>query len=230
MNLAIMQPCYLPWRGYFSLMKHADLFVHLDHVPLPQGRSVQTRIAIKTARGRQWLTLPVRHESHQRICDVQFADDRWRRKHWQTLEQTFGDTAKIVEDLYATTWTHLADFNIALIDRLAERLNIARKTWRSSTLGIEGHGSDLILNLCRQFGATRYFTGHGARNYLDHEAFERAGIDVMYMDYDLSPYPQPHGDFDPFVTVLDVLAHAPNPQQHIAANAVHWRQFLMQAA
>jgi hypothetical protein len=161
---------------------------------------------------------------------VQFADDRWRRKHWQTLEQTFGDTAKIVEDLYATTWTHLADFNIALIDRLAERLNIARKTWRSSTLGIEGHGSDLILNLCRHFGATRYLTGHGARNYLDHEAFDRAGIDVMYMDYDLSPYPQPHGDFDPFVTVLDVLAHAPNPQQHIAANAVHWRQFLMQAA
>lgn len=230
MNLAIMQPCYLPWRGYFALMKHADLFVHLDHVPLPQGRSFQTRIAIKTAKGRQWLSLPVLHETDQRICDVRFADERWRRKHWLTLEQTYAKSAPIVEDLYAQSWTHLADFNIALVDRLAQRLDVVRPSRRSSQMIFEGHGTDLILNLCKQLGATRYLTGHGARNYLDHHAFETAGIEVLYLDYDLSPYPQPHGEFDPYVTVLDVLAHAEQPHRHIDATLVPWRQFLLQAA
>lgn len=230
MNLAIMQPCYLPWRGYFALMKHADLFVHLDHVPLPQGRSFQTRIAIKTARGRQWLSLPVLHETDQRICDVQFADNRWRCKHLLTLEQSLGQATSIVADLYEQTWTHLADLNIALIHRLAQKLDVVRPTLRSSTMSPAGHGTELILGLCRQLGAQRYLTGHGARNYLDHEAFDRAGIEVMYLDYDLSPYPQPHGEFDPYVSVLDVIAHAAQPQAHIGANIVPWRQFLMQAA
>ena len=181
MNLAVMQPCYLPWRGYFALMKMADVFIHLDDVPLPQGRTYQTRIAIKTSHGRQWLSVPVHRESNQLICDVQIVDDGWRHKHRRTLAQQLR--------------THTA-------------------------------GWQKILDLCRATGATRYITGHGARNYFDHEAFEAAGVDVMYLDYDLAPYPPPHGDFDPFVSVLDVLAHAAHPADCIGARLVPWQEFL----
>jgi hypothetical protein len=229
-NVAIMQPCYLPWRGYFALMRIADVFVHLDHVPLPQGRSYQSRIAIKTAGGRQWLSLPILHEHGQRICDVAFADDVWRRKHPLTLRQTYGRAADAVTDIYERSWTHLADLNIALTQRLAHTLDLSRPTLRSSQMNVPGHGSDLILNLCRTLGATRYVTGHGGRNYLDHEAFERHGIQVNYLEYDLSPYPQPHGAFDPYVTALDVLAHADEPQRYISAALVPWRHFTKQAA
>ena len=230
MDVAIMQPCYLPWRGYFALMKLAHVFVHLDHVPLPQGRSVQTRIAIKTAHGRQWLSLPVRHESNQRICEVQLADDRWRRKHAMTLAQTYPNAHSTVANLYEREWLHVAELNIALTQGLAQVLDIGRPTLHSSQMNAPGDGSDLILNLCRTLGASRYLTGHGARNYLDHAAFDRCGIEVLYLDYDLSPYPQPHGVFDPFVTVLDVLEHAANPAKHIDARLVPWRQFTAQAA
>ncbi len=229
MNVAIMQPCYLPWRGYFALMNLADMFVHLDHVPLPRGRSFQTRVAVKTAQGRVWLTQPVRHGADQPICHARFADDRWRRKHLATLRQNFPESVQLVAGLFEQSCTHVADFNVAASDRLAQALGISTPSHRSSDLQISGKGSELILGLCRQLGATRYLTGHGARRYLDHESFEAHGIEVSYLDYDLSAYPQPHGIFDPYVTVLDVLQHAPDPRLHIGAAVVPWREFMQVA-
>lgn len=226
MKLAVMQPCYLPWRGYFALMKHADLFVHLDDVPLPQGRSLQTRVAIKTAQGRRWLTVPVHHQAGQLICDVTIAEGLWRTKHLRTLQQELPRSAHIVEDLYSREWNRLVDLNVQIISRLADTLHIHVETIWSSALQFSEHGWRKILAICRALGATQYITGHGARNYFDHEAFEQAGVDVLYLDYDLSRYPQPHGAFDPFVSVLDVIAHAPDPLQFVDAALVPWRTFL----
>ena len=82
-----------------------------------------------------------------------------------------------------------------------------------------------MLAICRALGATRYVSGHGGLDYLDHEAFEAAGIAVEYMDYDLSPYPQLHGAFEPYVTALDTLANlGPAAGQHVNARTVPWRE------
>lgn len=230
MNLAIMQPCYLPWRGYFALMSRADVFVHLDDVALPQGRSLQTRVAIKSATGRQWLSLPIAREPNVAICNARLADDRWRHKHAATLHHAYGPAAEVVLDVYDRPWEKLCDLNLALIDRLATALDICPPIHRSSSLSITATGSDRILALCKKLGATRYLTGHGSRNYLDHDRFEDAGIEVLYLDYDLSPYNQPHGPFDPFVTVLDVLTFANKPKRHITAQLVPWREFTARPA
>lgn len=221
-----MQPCYLPWRGYFALMRSCDVFVHLDDVALPSGRSVQTRVAIKTASGRQWLTVPVSRVRGQHIRDVAIVDGPWRRKHRRTLEQELPRAATLVDDLYGTPATVLADFNLALIGRIADRLGIRVPSVRSSALGVPGHGSDKIIGLCQRLDARTYVTGHGARHYLDHERAQRLGIEVRYLDYDLTPYPQPHGGFDPYVSVLDAIERAPNPAAVATGRLVPWRSFL----
>lgn len=228
MKLAIMQPCYLPWRGYFALMNLTDVFVHLDDVPMPQGRTYQTRIGFKTANGKKWLTVPVRREGTQMIRDVEIVDGPWRSKHVRTLRQELGDAADIVADLLGRPWTHCADLNIALAMRMAEAFGLRRSatTFRSSDCHVQEKGWRKILNICKVTGATQYITGHGARHYLNHEAFEDEGIDVCYLEYDVTPYPQPHGAFDPFVTGLDVLAHAPDPASCIGATLVPWRDFV----
>jgi hypothetical protein len=230
MNLAIMQPCYLPWRGYFALLRLADLFIHLDDVQLPLGRSLHTRVAIKTPRGREWLSLPIERHTNQTIADAPLANDHWRRKHRATLRQNLPAAAELVADLYDRPWSRLADLDIAFTDRIASHLGITTPTCRSSEFAVESNASDRILELCRTHGATRYLTGHGARNYLEHEAFDRAGIEVAYLDYDLSPYPQPHGEFDPYVTILDLLNHVINPVTFINARLVPWRDFISVAA
>ena len=81
------------------------------------------------------------------------------------------------------------------------------------------------LDVCRALGATRYVTGHGAASYLDHAAFDAAGIEVRYMDYALKPYPQMHGTFTPYVTILDAIACCGSgARQLMASGTVNWSE------
>ena len=85
-----------------------------------------------------------------------------------------------------------------------------------------------VLEYCKFFGANVYITGHGAANYMDFALFEAAGVDVRFMDYKRTPYPQLHGEFTPYVSLLDLLfnvgtAAAPG---HLDSTTVGWKEFI----
>jgi WbqC-like protein len=240
--VAINQPCYLPWRGHFALMKAADVFVFYDDVQFTSNtsRSFFARVQLKTAQGRSWLTVPVRKSGRfgQRINEVDIVeDDRWRPRHCAAIREAVGRApfAASVEPVLATlaggAWERLAELTIATTRLMAELLGIRREMFRSSALGIGGAGTARVLAVCRSLGATRYLTAHGGLTYLDHGAFESAGIAVEYMDYDLSPYPQQHGAFEPYVTALDLLANTgPDAAAHVNAHTVPWREMVARHA
>lgn len=237
-TVAINQPCYLPWRGHFALMKAADTFVFYDDVQFTSNtsRSFSARVQLKTAQGRRWLTVPVRKSGRfgQRIDAVEIAEDgRWRARHVAAIREALPDAPyvgwiePVLTALNAGGADRLAELTIATTRLMAERLSVPAQVLRSSALGIEGSGSARVLAVCRALGATRYVTGHGGLDYLDHEAFEAAGISVDYLDYDLSPYPQQHGAFEPYVTALDLIANTgPDAPAHVSARAVPWREML----
>jgi hypothetical protein len=98
---------------------------------------------------------------------------------------------------------------------------------RSSDLGINGSGSARVLDIVREVGGSIYTTGHGAKHYLDHESFERAGIEVRYMQYSCTPYLQLHGNFTPFVSSLDLIANCGLAGvEYIRPSSTHWRDFI----
>ncbi len=101
---------------------------------------------------------------------------------------------------------------------------------KSSQLKVSGRGSDWMLNLVRAVGGSTYITGHGARNYLDHAAFEAAGVAVDYMDYAPRPWPQSSASFTPYVTGLDLVAHVPAPDRrgHLNPRTTPWREVVEQ--
>jgi hypothetical protein len=103
-----------------------------------------------------------------------------------------------------------------------------RLQWRNvAELGIGGASSNRVLDVVRALGGTRYITGHGARNYLDHEAFEAAGIEVHYMNYRRIPYPQRHGEFTPYVSALDLVAQCGREGiEYIQPATIPWREFM----
>jgi hypothetical protein len=241
MVVAINQPCYLPWRGYFALMKTADLFVFYDDVQFTSNtnRSFFARVQLKTAHGRRWLTVPVRKSGRfgQRIDAVMIADrEPWAARHSAAIREAlrgapYATEVEPVLAALARPWERLADLTIATTGLMADLLGIRRDVLRSSAMGIAGTGSGRVLAVCRALGATRYVTGHGALAYLDHEAFESAGIAVEYMDYDHTPYPQLHGAFEPYVTALDVLANTgPAATAQVNARTVAWREMVARHA
>ena len=84
-----------------------------------------------------------------------------------------------------------------------------------------------MLDIVRAVGGTRYVTAHGAAGYLDHALFEAAGVQVDYVDYSLAPYPQLHGAFTPYVSVLDLIANTGDEAaNYIRPRTKPWRDLL----
>jgi hypothetical protein len=212
-TLAIIQSCYIPWKGYFDLINAADEFVLYDDVQYTTN-DWRNRNRIKTPQGTQWLTIPIARRLGQRIDEARIADPRWAAKHWRTLMQNyaraewFGRYRALFEPIYEQLASEplLSRINRRLLEAVCEELGITTPLRWSSEYEAPGEGSARVLALCLEVGATRYLSGPRGRDYIDEAAFADAGVEIEYVDYDGYPeYPQLHPPFDHHVTVLDLL-------------------------
>jgi len=214
MNIAIHQPQYLPWLPYLLKAEAADLFIVLDTVDF-QKNGLQNRNQIKTAQGASWLTVPVRQHLGQKINEVRIDNSQnWKRKHWKTIEQcyrkapAFERYADALEAVYDHDWVYLSELNIELLQTIMKWMGIQSPIIRSSQMAAKGAASELVLNLCLEAGATKYLSGSGGKEYLDSNAFEHAGIDIVYHPSWLpTDYPQqfPKAGFINTLSALDLL-------------------------
>lgn len=214
MIVSIHQPQYLPWLPYLLKVAESDAFILLDSVDF-QKNGLQNRNQVKTAQGAHWLTVPVRHSLGQKINDVQIDDTAdWRKKHWQTILQSyrkaraFSGYADEIESVFVREWSSLTDLNGHFFVLMLRWLGLEGRIQRSSEMKAGGRGSEFVLNLCKEAGATRYISGAGGRDYLDENAFRDAGIEIVYR----SPqrpltYPQlyPQAGFFNSLSALDII-------------------------
>lgn len=212
---AIVQPSYIPWRGYFDLIRQVDLFVFYDDVQYDR-RGWRNRNRIKTPDGSQWLTIPVHARGAQSerlpINSIATAGPAWSRSHLAALRRSyaqaphFGDYSEWLARAYETPPPLLADFTIALTIDIGGFLGIERSRFvRASELKAEGRSTARLIHILRKLGATTYLSGPSARSYIDELQFEQAGITLEWMRYDYPEYSQLYPPFDPHVTVLDLL-------------------------
>lgn len=234
-RVVISQSMYFPWVGLLEQVRLCDLFVHYDDVQLARGFC--NRVQVKTSQGMKWMTIPLRQwRRGQRICDVVVDDSvNWRRQHRDILRQAYGkapfcsDMLELIDEVFSTQCKTLADVArsslLALVRYYELQDGVVFRD--SSTLDIGGTSTQRLLDLCLKLNAQTYITGHGARNYLDHELFDDAGIRVEYMKYESIPYSQLYGDFTPFVTGLDLVANCGRyGKQWIVSKSIHWKEFI----
>lgn len=213
-RVAIVQSSYIPWKGYFDLIRAVDEFILLDDVQFTR-RDWRTRNRIKTTNGPAWLTIPVNSKGRylQRIDETTIADPRWAERHWATIRASyarapyFKPVADAIEPLYRNPGSdRLSEVNQAFIIAICAALEIGtRITWSTDYQAREGRNERLI-DLCRQSGADEYLSGPRAAAYMDEGAWRDAGIVVRFADYsDYPEYPQLHPPFAHDVTALDLL-------------------------
>jgi hypothetical protein len=233
-RVVISQPMFFPWVGLLEQIRLADVYVHYDDVQFSKG-SFANRVQIKTAKGSKWLTLPVRVHLGDGIRDVRLSeDDAWRKGHLSFLSQAFEgapythDALELVAKAYARGTNLLSEVVVASMDVLLAYFEIAPpRILKSSEMGIAGKSWQRVLDIVKSVGGDTYVTGHGAREYMDHEAFERAGVGVEYLDYEKRPYPQLYGEFTPFVSALDLVANmGRDGRTKIVSGTKPWREFL----
>lgn len=212
MIVAVHQPQYLPWLGYFDKIDRADVFVLLDNVQFKKNEW-QNRNRIKTAAGPQWLTVPVTYKFPQRINEVVINNrDRWQHKQRQSIVSNYrkasywDDFAPILEEIFTPVWEYLAPLNIFVVKRLAEILGIATPLYVASELATFPEAPDeRLIAIARHFGADTYLAGGGGRDYMDLDQYEQSGIKVLFQEYHHPVYEQLFGAFEPFMSVLDLL-------------------------
>jgi hypothetical protein len=212
MIVAVHQPQYLPWLGYFDKIDRADLFVLLDNVQFKKNEW-QNRNRIKTAGGPQWLTVPVTYKFPQRINEVGINNrERWQHQQRQAILSNYRKAscwdyvAPLLEEIFTPAWEFLAPLNIFVVKRLAEILGIATPLYVASELpAFPENPDERLIAIAKHFGADTYLAGSGGRDYMDLDRYESNGIKVLFQEYRHPVYEQKFGAFEPFMSVLDLL-------------------------
>ena len=238
MKLVITQSMLFPWVGLLEQIRAADILVFYDDVQFSKG-SFTNRVQIKTEFGIKWMTVPLQNLKLSQVIDeVKTAPiEQWREKHMALLDRSLSGTPfkvealSIARDVYSVEHISIGHLARSSMLALCEYFDLlkGKKVYDVRELSIEGSGSARVLSIVRALGCSVYLTGHGARNYIDHNAFEQAGIQVQYMKYKSQPYPQLWGNFTPYVTGLDLVANLGlRGKDKILSTGIPWKEFLSQ--
>jgi hypothetical protein len=222
-RIAVVQSCYIPWIGYFDLIRRCDLFILYDCVQYTV-RDWRNRNCIKTPNGIQWLTIPVHSSRQHRIYDVTIANDTWRHDHWQTISHNyakapcFAQYGPKIQRLYEQcTQERLSDINRYFLSAFCEWMQVKTLLVQQQIHPApDADKTDALIALCKHHQATHYLSGPSARGYLDIARFSDHGIQVEWMDYQhYHLYDQLYPPFTHQVSMVDCLLHLGDQWQQV---------------
>ena len=214
-NIVISQPMYFPWIGLLEQIRCADVFVFYDDVQFSRG--FINRVQIKKQDGVRWLTVPTK-KFHQvsKINEIILDNSMdWKKQHLNYFKNFYNkseylnDALKLIDEVFSHRLNFLSDIGIYSTKALARYFGLDDniKFYKSSDLNISGSSSKRLRDISAYFKCKNYISGHGALNYLDVSIFEKSNIDVRIMDYQKKKYSQQNGEFNPFVSALDLVAN-----------------------
>jgi len=216
---AVMQPTYIPWLGYFDLIDQVDRFVFLDDVQVEKN-SWQLRNRIKTAQGELYLSISRKKNKGEQLLlikDTEVNDaSRWREKHIKSLETAyrktdfFEEVFPFVESLINTDTVNLSEFNVQIIQSIANRIGITTDFCISSKLtDIQGIKDQRVVLICKAMNCNAYLSPKGAAEYIDREKpggeFPQHNISLHYHEFEHPKYKQLYGEFLPYMSIVDLL-------------------------
>ena len=217
MIVAIHQPNFFPWLGYFAKIATCDKFVILDNVQLPKtGGTWSNRVKIMIGGEAKWLTAPIVRNYHgvRNINEVEFdCRIKWRDKILKTLDANyrkcpfFVETMDMVGSLIEYPDNNMASYNIHLILSIAQAIGVEREKFvLSSSFPSDLSSNDLLVHLTRACGGIIYMCGGGADSYQDEDVFKKSGITLRPQNFTHPVYPQRGvDDFIPGMSIIDAL-------------------------
>jgi len=213
-KICITQSNYIPWKGYFDIIRSMDEVILYDDMQYTK-RDWRNRNQIKTPQGLLWLSIPVevKGKYRQAIKDTRISDSHWAEKHWRTLQLNYARAPhfKAYEETIAALYlqcgeTFLSAINYRFLEGINRLLGIDTPMRFSSDFQLAEGQTQRLVDLCKQAGATDYYSGPSARDYLDESLFNQEGIRVHYFDFSGYPeYPQLYPPFEHSVTALDLI-------------------------
>ena len=218
--VAIHQPNFFPWLGYFDKIMHADTFVFLDQVAYPKSGSGAgswvNRVKILVQGMPAWITCPIVRAHGTQLIHAVRIDDRqpWRKKLLKTLEMNykkaghFESSRDWLQSLILHETDMLAEYNIHSIKQIVAALGIDRHFTVQSKLGAQKASTELLVEITCKTSGSCYLCGGGSGGYQEDDKFASAGIKVKYQNFSHPYYAQNDtGSFTHGLSIIDALMH-----------------------
>lgn len=217
MRVGIIQSNFLPWRGYFDFIREVDLFIVHDDLQYTKG-DWRNRNKIKTPRGAEWITVPVKYQRTSQSIEETAIDysTAWAQKMLNRIRESYRSAPYFqsyypeLKEILLDPATTISDLNLRLIQWVCIHLDIQTPIRMSHEYEPQGAKTGRLIGILQKTGADTYLSGPAAQSYLVPEMLEAAGIKLEYKRYDYPEYDQLYPPFDPHVSILDLLFMAGN--------------------
>jgi hypothetical protein len=217
-TVAIHQPNFFPWLGFFAKIAASDAFVFFDDVQFPKtGAGVWTnRVKLLLSDDARWATAAIDRNYHgvRTIREMHFlADNPWREKLLKSMEfnyrrhPCYTETMELVVPLLLNQESNIAEYNIHSVTTITERLGLnTQKLHRSSDLLHEGSSNELLCSITLTLGGSIYLCGGGADGYQDESIFKKRGVRLHHQNFVHPTYLQrDRAEFIPGLSIIDAL-------------------------
>jgi hypothetical protein len=211
-----MQPYFLPYLGYYSLIKHTDKFILFDPVQFIRHGWIERNRILKPAEGWQYISVPLEKPGRTTLIkDVTVrTTENWRDKIFRQLEHYkkapyYKPTIEVLQQAFDTDATSITDLNTQVLTVTCTYLQVSTpfEVFSKMNLKIEEvtHAGEWALNICKAMGAKMYINPPGGRELFHRSEFEAAGIELYFLHQNLRPYPQRREVFEPGLSIVDVM-------------------------
>ena len=213
MKVAIHQPNYLPYVGFFHKLSLADTFVIMDDTQY--DKKFTNRNKIKVPGNWIWLTVPI-NKKHKfvanKIVEIN-NEENWQSDHFKKINHSYSNSEffkknykTFFEKIYSKKWDHLFTLNYELIIQLIDWLDIKIEVIKESELNVKGNSTERLVNISKKIGAETYVSGIGGKEYMNEKMFETNNIKIEYQNFQCPKYKQVfNSEFIPNLSIIDLL-------------------------
>lgn len=214
MTIAVMQPYFFPYLGYFQLINIVDKFVLYDDVNyINRGWINRNNFLINGKK--HLITIPLKNASqNKKICDIELNfDERWRNKTIKSFEFSYkkapyyNEVISIIKHVLHINLNTISELNHSSIEQIIKYLNIKTEIIYSSSIynNENLHGQERILDICKKEKANQYINPIGGIELYDKKAFSQNGIQLNFLKTNIISYKQYDNEFIPHLSIIDIL-------------------------
>lgn len=217
MIISAHQPILLPWLGFWSKLKQADLFVLMDEYQFSRHSSEKfdNRNKIRNPNGEQWITIPCQRGSkYKKFTAVKIDNSqKWQEKIWNTIEWNYRNAPywesykHLIRPVFRAHHENLVDINVELITLFAYLLDINTPIYLQSydLPLLFGDATEKLVFITKFFNGDEFLFGAHGKRYCREMLFKQNGIRITYQDYKHPTYKQMHSPFIPNLSVVDAI-------------------------
>ncbi|RKT45555.1 WbqC-like protein [Thiocapsa rosea] len=212
MRVAVMQPYFFPYIGYFQLVRNVDWFVFYDDVSYIKGGWINRNRVLVNSKPSYFTVRASGASPNKRITDVGWIDNSTqllRTLHMAYARAPFySETLKLVESCFECAGSTIADLAATSVRMISEHLGITTRFTRSSQQFSDSLGMERVQRLvaiCHQTGSATYVNSSGGRALYNRAAFLEHGVELRFLAEHVEPYKQFDEHFVPSLSIIDVL-------------------------